>query len=178
MLRVSVCVCVISNQSTSKKPHYVSGLSKLGALLHKTHIKVLRVLTYDGSTSVDPWYHWSCFLSNFYFFTKWQPFRNNKKGILFHLNSSFCSKDVHIFFILSTLFIFRMMSETGMFYVMNWLHKFPDAIFRITQKPPCIISSNLVRWYITNKGIFLKLFCNLKSDCLLFPGPYCFKGLG
>ena len=29
-------VCVISNQSTSKKPH-VSDLSKLGALLHKIH---------------------------------------------------------------------------------------------------------------------------------------------
>ena len=31
-----VSVCVISNQSTSKKPHYVSDLSKLDALLHKT----------------------------------------------------------------------------------------------------------------------------------------------
>ena len=29
-----VCVCVISNQSTSKKPHFVSDLSKLDALLH------------------------------------------------------------------------------------------------------------------------------------------------
>ena len=38
---VSVCVCVRSNQSTSKKPHYVSDLSKLDALLHKTCIKVL-----------------------------------------------------------------------------------------------------------------------------------------
>ena len=32
-----VYVCVISNQSTSKKPHYVLDLSKLDALLHKTH---------------------------------------------------------------------------------------------------------------------------------------------
>ena len=34
---VFVCVCVISNQSTSKKPHYVIDLSKLDALLQKTH---------------------------------------------------------------------------------------------------------------------------------------------
>ena len=42
VLCVFVCVCVISNQSTSKKPH-LSGLSKLDALLHKTHIKVFRL---------------------------------------------------------------------------------------------------------------------------------------
>ena len=30
-------VCVMSSQSTSKKPHYVSDTSKRGALLHKTH---------------------------------------------------------------------------------------------------------------------------------------------
>ena len=41
-----VCVLVISNQSTSKKPH-VSDLSKHDdALLHKTHIKVLLFLRY------------------------------------------------------------------------------------------------------------------------------------
>ena len=36
-------VCTISNQSTSKKSHHVSDLSKLDALLHKTHIKALRI---------------------------------------------------------------------------------------------------------------------------------------
>ena len=46
---VSVCVCVRSNQITSKKPHYVSNLSKLDALLHKTYIKVLR---FDMCTSM------------------------------------------------------------------------------------------------------------------------------
>ena len=45
---VFVCVCVISNQITSKNPHYVSDLSKLDTLMHKTHIK------YQGSTCVDP----------------------------------------------------------------------------------------------------------------------------
>ena len=34
-----VCVCEISNQSTSKKPHYVSDLSKLDALLHKRTLR-------------------------------------------------------------------------------------------------------------------------------------------
>ena len=36
-----LCVCVISNQNTSEKLHYVSDRSKLDTLLHKTHIKVL-----------------------------------------------------------------------------------------------------------------------------------------
>ena len=43
------CVCVISNQSTSKKPHCVSDLGKLDALLHITHINVLRL---DMSRSI------------------------------------------------------------------------------------------------------------------------------
>ena len=42
---ISVFVCVISNQSTSKKPH-VSDLSKPDVLLHKTNNKVLLVLTF------------------------------------------------------------------------------------------------------------------------------------
>ena len=52
---VCVCVraCVISNQSTSKKPH-LSDLSKLDALLHKIHIKVFLLLRYQGLTCVDP----------------------------------------------------------------------------------------------------------------------------
>ena len=45
---VHVCVCVTSNQSTIKKPPYVSGLSKLDALLYKALIKVLLVLRYQG----------------------------------------------------------------------------------------------------------------------------------
>ena len=47
---VCLCFCVISNQSTSTKPHYVPDLSKLDNLLHKTHTKVLLVLRYPGST--------------------------------------------------------------------------------------------------------------------------------
>ena len=60
-----------------------------------------------------------------------------------------------------------MMSWTG-------LHKFADVIFGITQKLLYITSSNLVRLYITNKGIYLDLFCNLKSYWSLVPGPLVF----
>ena len=51
------CVFVISNQSTNKKTHYVSDLSKPDTLLHKTHIKVLLVPRYQGLRCVDPYYH-------------------------------------------------------------------------------------------------------------------------
>ena len=47
-----VFVCVMSNQSTSKKPHYLSNLSKLNNL-YKTHIKFLLVLKYQGLTWRD-----------------------------------------------------------------------------------------------------------------------------
>ena len=56
-----VCFCVfvyvISNQSTSKEQHYVLDVSKLDALLHKTHIKVFLVIRYQGLTYIDPYYH-------------------------------------------------------------------------------------------------------------------------
>ena len=60
---------------------------------------------------------------------------------------------------------------------MSWigLHKLADIIFGITQKPFYITSSNLVRQYITNKGIFLNLFCNVKSDWSLVPGSFYFS---
>ena len=48
-------VCVISDQSTSKIPRYMSDLSKLGTL-HKTY-KVLLVLMLQGSACVDTQYH-------------------------------------------------------------------------------------------------------------------------
>ena len=55
---IVLCVlCVISNQSTSKKPHCVSDFSKLDVLLHETHIKILLVLRYQGLTCKDPYYH-------------------------------------------------------------------------------------------------------------------------
>ena len=58
---VCVCVCVISNHSTSKKPH-VSDLSKRGTLLHKTRIKILRLnmctsMTSLGKITHQMWYN-------------------------------------------------------------------------------------------------------------------------
>ena len=47
---VYACVCVISDQSTSKKLHYVSDLSKLDTILHK-HTAISR---YQCSICVDP----------------------------------------------------------------------------------------------------------------------------
>ena len=40
----------------------------------------------------------------FYFFTKWQPFKNYKKCFLFHLQGSFHSQDIQIFVIFSLPF--------------------------------------------------------------------------
>ena len=44
------------------------------------------------------------FLSNFYFFTKWQLFKNYEKCFLFHLKSSFRSRDIQFFVIFSLPF--------------------------------------------------------------------------
>ena len=41
------------------------------------------------------------FSSNFYFFTKWQPFKNYEKCFLFHLKCTFHSWDIYIFVYLS-----------------------------------------------------------------------------
>ena len=61
-------------------------------------------------------------------------------------------------------------------FMTSWigLHKFLDIIFEITPKLINIKSSHLVRQYITNKGIFLNLFCNLESDWSLVPDPFYF----
>ena len=71
------------------------------------------------------------------------------KNVLFHLKSSFRSRDIHIFvffLFLSTLSKLKRTNGTGIIYdVMNWPAKFADVIFEITQKPLYIISSNLVR---------------------------------
>ena len=41
------------------------------------------------------------FLSNFYFLTKWCPFKNYEKCFLFHLKISFRSRDIQFFVFLS-----------------------------------------------------------------------------
>ena len=56
------------------------------------------------------------------------------------------------------------------------LHKLADVNFGIGQKSLYIKSSNLVKkQYVSNKGIFPKLLCNLKSDWSLVPGPFRFS---
>ena len=49
--------------------------------------------------------------------------------------------------------------------MMSWigLHKFSDVIFGITQKPLYVSSSNLVKWYITNKEMSLIFFVTLRA---------------
>ena len=53
---VSILFTYTSITYISKKPHYVSNLSKHDALSHRIYIKVLLVLRHQGSTCVDP-YH-------------------------------------------------------------------------------------------------------------------------
>ena len=65
------------------------------------------------------------FSSNFYFFTKWSPFKNYKKRFLFHRKNSFRSWDIQIFVFfpfLSTLSRFKRANGSGIIYdAMNWL---------------------------------------------------------
>ena len=64
------------------------------------------------------------FLSNFYFFTKWEPFKNHEKCFLFHLKSSVRFWDIQIFviFSFSTLSRFKRTNGSGIIYdVINWL---------------------------------------------------------
>ena len=55
------------------------------------------------------------FLSNFYFFTKWQPFKNYEKCFLFYLKSSFHSSVIQIF----------VFSSSHLFYSVS--HCFRDS---------------------------------------------------
>ena len=108
------------------------------------------------------------FLSNFYFLTNLQPFKNYEIYFLFHLKTFFRSQDIQ-FFVISPFFphfpnLKRQMEVESCMMSQVDLHKFADVIFGITQKPLYITSSTLVRQYITNKGIFLNLFRNLKSE--------------
>ena len=50
--------------------------------------------------------------------------------------------------------------------MMSWigLHKFAGVVFGVTLKPLYITPSNLVRWFVTNKEVFMNLF----------PGPSWF----
>ena len=72
------------------------------------------------------------FLLNYYFFTKWWPFKNYEKCFLFHLKSSFHSWDLQIF----VLWSFPLFLHVGHCF-RGWLKinlKVYDAIdFKIEQ---------------------------------------------
>ena len=114
------------------------------------------------------------FLSLFYFFTKWKPFKNYEKCFLFHLKSSFHPRHIQIFVIFSLPFrTFEIQKGNGsgiIYDVTNWL---AYVIFGITQKLLYITSSKRNKGK-TNKGIFLNLFRNLKSNWSLVLDPFCF----
>ena len=72
-------------------------------------------------------------------------------------------------------------------FMISWtgLHNLADVIFRTTQKPFYIASSNLVRYIMYVIWIFLNLFCKLMRDHSLVSGPFSFflwscslKGIG
>ena len=82
------------------------------------------------------------FLSNFYFFNK------TFKNYVFY----FIEKAIFVLEIFKFLYFFpfiftpsrsKRTAGSGLIYVMNWLHKFADVIFGISQKPLYITSSNL-----------------------------------
>ena len=83
----------------------------------------------------------------FLFFHQMIPIENYHKG-LFHRKTPFRSRDIHFFviFSLSTLSWFKRTNESGRI-MMSWigLHKLADLISGITQKPPYITSSNLIK---------------------------------
>ena len=117
-----------------------------------------------------------CYFLSIFFSPNDSHSKTMKNAFYFILKALFVlktSKDRHSF--LSTLSRFKRTNGVKSF-MMSWIgfHKFPDVIFGITQKSFNITSSNLVRQYITNKRIFLNLFCNLKSDWSQVPGPLCF----
>ena len=95
---------------------------------------------------------------------------------IIHLKSSFLSGDVQINFFPS----FPYFADSRGQFMMSWigLHKLADVIFGLTQKSLYITSyiyiislyiTSYIISYITNKGIFLNLFCNLKNDWSLVP---------
>ena len=63
------------------------------------------------------------FLSIFYFFTKWWPFKNYEDYFLFHLKTSFLSRDVQVFIFLS-LPVNTFQTQTKKWKSINlWCHE-------------------------------------------------------
>ena len=77
-----------------------------------------------------------------YCFTKRRHLNNYEKCFLFHLKSSFRSKDIQLFVFFpsfSTFSRFRGLDETGLIVMSRiGLHKLATGIFGITEKPLCV----------------------------------------
>ena len=115
--------------------------------------------------------HWNfcqLFFYQFFIFSPNDSPSKTMKSIFYFIEKALfvfkIFKFLWLFPFVFTLFWYKRSNGIGKF--MSWigLHKFADVIFETTQQPLYITSSNLVRWYRNNKGIFLNLFCNLKSD--------------
>ena len=65
----------------------------------------------------------SYFLSNFYFFTNWWPLKNYEKCFLFHLKTSFCSRDIQIFVIFSLPFYTFQIQKDKWKWNNLWCHE-------------------------------------------------------
>ena len=63
------------------------------------------------------------FLSNFCFLTKWQSFKNYEKCFLFHLKSSFYSRDIQFFLIFPLLFHTFQMQKDKWKWNNFWCHE-------------------------------------------------------
>ena len=90
-----LCTCSLEVESTA---HF---------FLHQHHYHNIRVKLLNSLEVIDINLLRACvcyFLSNFYFFTKRQPFKNHEKCCLFRLKSSFHSQDNQIFVIFSLPF--------------------------------------------------------------------------
>ena len=115
------------------------------------------------------------FFIKFLFFHHMVPFKNYEKCFLFHLKMYFRSRDIQIFVIfsfLSTLSRFKRTNESGIIYnVMNWLARICRCNFSNNSKTALHYIIKLGQIILTNKGIFMNLFRDLKSNWWLLPGP-------
>ena len=86
----------------------------------------------------------------FLYFTKRMYLKNYGKCFLFHLMSSFRSRNIQVFVIFFLSFhIFQIQRDRwnwNNYDVWNGLHKLANSIFGTTKKALCIKSSKLPRW--------------------------------
>ena len=130
--------------------------------LRKFIIEVYKLYTYDCSTRTEPIRSFFSFsfcvlLSRF--------LRNMKICPLSVTNWTLDSLLNSFIYIFPTFARLRGSDETGITMMSRvGFHKSANKIFRITKKPLSIKSSELLRWHITKRWLFLNMFCNPKVD--------------